>query len=374
MKLSSASLIKFNSSNTDTIYGLYTKFATKCNVCALVTLSNIGVYRKFFESGLAKQYIVFDENFYAIKSLCKQYKNVEFVEINTENLISKIEGKNMKFDLIIGNPPYGERGMGSHDLHFEIAEKMFNLYKNKMIFIMPNRIGISTSEKFNVWKEKFSNVSIITDEGNPFEHVSVNVGIFVFENYKVKNINVFGKDYKNLFEISNFTSYELSFMNKLKSDFSKKHFMMTNTNYENKLKKFAFACTYNNGAKFGCGIYFSSITNDLKIMNKNDFIKWNKNYENGQKCCITDNSKIYCENLKNAMKRPLLRFGLYKMQDDRHLTSRCYQYIPDIDWSDNKTLTDEGILEMCGCTNKEAKEFAKYCSDYIEKIDKKDND
>lgn len=103
MKLSSAGLIKFNSSNTDTIYGLYTKYATKCETCALVTLSNIGVYRRIFESGLAKQYIVFDEGFIAIKLLCKQY-NVKFVEINSEEIYFTEE--NMNIDLTIMNPPY----------------------------------------------------------------------------------------------------------------------------------------------------------------------------------------------------------------------------------------------------------------------------
>ena len=62
MTLSSAGLIKFNSSNTDTIYGLYTKYATEHETCALITLSNVGIYRRFFESGLSKQYIVFDEH------------------------------------------------------------------------------------------------------------------------------------------------------------------------------------------------------------------------------------------------------------------------------------------------------------------------
>ena len=65
-----------------------------------------------------------------------------------------------------------------------------------------------------------------------------------------------------------------------------------------------------------------------------------------------------------------MRFGLIKMQTDQSMTTRCYQYIPDIDWNDSKTQTDEGILEMVGCSKKEAKEFAKYVKDYVEKFDK----
>ena len=151
MKLSSAGPIKFNSSNTDTIYGLYTKYATECKTCALVTLSNIGVYRRIFESGLAKQYIVFDEGFLSIKNLCKEY-DVEFVEINTENIIEKITGKNMKFDLIIGNPPYTKGGKATQPLYAEIACKIFE-HTKRMIWICPT--SWTHKIEYDVSKEKY---------------------------------------------------------------------------------------------------------------------------------------------------------------------------------------------------------------------------
>lgn len=296
------------------------------------------------------------------------YKLEAILHTKFDVVISK-EGIMPKIDYIIGNPPYGESGMGSQNLHFEIAESLLGKYNEKMLLIMPNRIGYSTSEKFNSWKEKFNMISNIIDVGNPFTGVSVQAGLFVFENHKVNSVEVFGSKYSSLTDLSSFTVYENKFMEKLKSNFSKTSFMMTTTNYIDKLKSYAFACTYNNGAKFGCGIYFSSITEDLPVMTKNKFIKWNESYKNGQKCCITNNSLIYLQNLKNAMKRPLLRFGLFKMQDDRHLTGRCYNYIPDIDWENNKTKTDEGILEMCGIDSEDAKVFSKYCEDFIKNLD-----
>ena len=52
------------------------------------------------------------------------------------------------------------------------------------------------------------------------------------------------------------------------------------------------------------------------------------------------------------------------------MKSRVYKYIPNINWEDSRTKTDEGILQMCGCI-KLCKEYADYCKKIIEEVDKK---
>ena len=155
MKLSSAGLIKYNNSNTNTIYGLYTKYATKCETCALITLANVGIYRRFFESEIAKKYVVFDESFESIKSLCEQYKNVEFVEINTENLISKI-GKYMKIDMAIMNPPWDTKT----DLHVNVVKKMLDNGVKIAISVMPN--DFLKTDEYNKKHSRYRNTKIDT--------------------------------------------------------------------------------------------------------------------------------------------------------------------------------------------------------------------
>ena len=85
---------------------------------------------------------------------------------------------------------------------------------------------------------------------------------------------------------------------------------------------------------------------------------------------IVFNSKLAAENCRDAMKRPLLRFALYRTQDDQNMNNKCYKYIADIDWENKKVKTDEGILELCGCSKDKCKEYAEYCKSIINELDK----
>lgn len=282
-----------------------------------------------------------------------------------------IENKN--FDFIIGNPPYGQHGLGSLDLHLEIAEFLLNKYNDKMIFIMPDRIGYSTSKKFIKWRNKFTMVSEITDEGNPFNDSSVNVGIFTFENHDVDCINVYGKILKSLNDVSPFTEYEESIMQHLLSNFGDKIYVDARSStplnkIKTKLKKYNFMVNNANGNMNGT--WFSSVLINVPIMNVNETCEFLKTYNVARRAICSNDNKQYLINLKEAMKRSLLRFCLYKMQDDQFIAARNYRYIPDIDWSNKLAKTDIGILIMCGINKKDAIKFSKYCDNFIANIDK----
>ena len=288
-----------------------------------------------------------------------------------------------KFDVIIGNPPYGQHGMGSLNLHYEIAESLFGTYNDKMIFIMPGRVCFSTSEKFDIWKKKFNNLSEIEHCGNPFgELAAVGVDIFTFENHKVDKVIVRGKVYKSLLEITPFTDYENQFMCKLYN--SKPNYnayrplgidknesaVQFNNNYFNRFSNnsvLTISCIAN-GSKVGQG-YFLSSTDKKYIFTKDELKSYLLEHNNFCKVISEFSSENSAKNYIDALQRPLMRFGLVKMQDDQSMTARCYQYIPNIDWNDSKTQTDEGILEMLGFNEEQAKEFAKYVKDYIDKVD-----
>ena len=78
-----------------------------------------------------------------------------------------------KIDYVVANPPYGEKNLfkGSLDLHFRIVETVLDHCNDKMVVIMPNRICFTNSNNMDKWKEKFTKLSEITNEGNPFDNV-----------------------------------------------------------------------------------------------------------------------------------------------------------------------------------------------------------
>ena len=124
-----------------------------------------------------------------------------------------------------------------------------------------------------------------------------------------------------------------------------------------------------NGSKIGQG-YFLSSTDDKYIFKNNDDLKQYL-FDNNNFCKVISefDSMKAAENYIDAIQRPLCRFGLAKLQDDQSMTERVYKYIPDIDWSDDRTKTDEGILEMVGFSKEESKEFADYTKNYMDKVD-----
>ena len=297
-------------------------------------------------------------------------------------------GKNIMFDIIMGNPPYGSCKDSNNNIHYIIAEQLNKKFNEKMILIMPHRVLYATSNKFDHFKKQFNNVSNIieVDSKEYFEDTNMeDDGVFVFENDIPKELVVTYKNnevktFKNLLNVDPiFSNFEMKFMERLYNE-KPNYNPYRPCRQDDKTVKFNahfcsrfsikdkyFVCSnLANGAIDGR--FFPKKETSVIVT---DILKY-LNQENDYACKVicSYNTKIAATNYVNTLKRPLMRFGLIKMQTDQNMTARCYKYIPDIDWSDSKTQTDEGILEMVGFSKKEAKEFAKYVKDFVEKFDK----
>ena len=86
-------------------------------------------------------------------------------------------------------------------------------------------------------------------------------------------------------------------------------------------------------------------------------------------CGLFVNSIKAAKQLKQSCHDNLIRFLIYRSQKDRRITAKTLDSIPNIDWSDPKAKTDQGILELCGMAPDRAKYWADYCADKIYQVD-----
>ena len=297
-------------------------------------------------------------------------------------------GEDIMFDLIIGNPPYGKKKEKTYNIHYKIAEQLNKKFNEKMILIMPHRVLYSSSDTYNYFKKQFNNVSNIYEvDSEIFEDTQMpDIAIFVFENVIPKELVVTYKNnevktYENLLKINNiFNDYEMKFMVSLYNE--KPNYNPYRPCNADKTVKFNknFCSRFNRTDRYFVCSNLANGSMDGRFFPKkettiivSDIFKYLNESDYACKVISSFNTKIEATNYVNALNRPLMRFGLIKMQDDQNMTTRCYQYIPEIDWSDDKTKTDKGILELCGINKTEAAKFAKYCEDYIKNFDGSEN-
>lgn len=314
------------------------------------------------------------------------YDIKDFVEAPNEKILKYNNMK--KWDVCLMNPPY------DGTLYLKFTDKCLDLC-NLLVSVMPSKIAFSPdAQNLDSYKTKFdkSLISVDENERSVFDADLYETGIFVFDNTKSKNeiilktINNNIKTISSLFDVTNITPYEYNISTYLHNktpnfykfapttrDDKKNIVDFTNKKLNNIHKDYILISAESNGSRNGK--FFSSLTG--QIFKKNDILlkKYliNKN-DTGQpaRCILMQfDNKIMAENCKKAMHNPILRMFLLKTQTTQSLTTLCYQYVPNIDWSDPRVVTDEGLLEVCGCPKDKCKEYAEYCRKYMEEFDAK---
>lgn len=311
-----------------------------------------------------------------------------------------------KFSFCIMNPPYGS--VGGDVLHLKFVNKCLDI-ADKQITLMPYNFVKKTNNKAsNKYKEKFSEYLISVDEvsGSLFTDTHMpNVGIYVFDEHKLKNNIVLNPinssnsiNIESLLDISNFSKYEqiiISYLDNMTSqlvigagraDKRKKELELIPFNkhkefLDNKIIESLQLLKQYLNDEYKCGLVINQSNGG---MNGKAFSS-----RNGQICNSYDefkklflslrsssgynvilfNSKKAAENCKIALDHPLLRFTIYREQDDQNMYPRVYKHIPNIDWEDDRVKTDEGLLEVCGCPKDKCKEYADYCKKVIQEVD-----
>lgn len=354
-----------------------------------------------------------------LRDLVKSYKMIigrvsdciTYIEVNDKNDVekelNKLINKNAKFDVCLMNPPYGTTG--GDDIHYRFTEKCINVCDD-VICIMPFALINQYTSVSNKYKKILGPHLYVVDEinGNIFTGTNqLNVGIYNFKhvindnNICINYVNGQSEYVKTLStdqSTSVFTDYEQNFLSYIKlhesqfilragdhthakSDCKKKQITADNDietytnnmiiNSCNKLpnNKIYMRVSASNGAMNAK--FMSSEIGDI-FVTKDDLI--NRlildKASNGYNFIIFNNVNE-AENCKHALQNSLLRFTLAKLQYNQSMVIKtCYQYVPNIDWSDPRVVTDEGLLEVCGCPKDKCKEYAEYCRKYMEEFDK----
>ena len=330
-----------------------------------------------------------------------KYDIKDFLSMSNSDIMKKNGGK--KFDVVLMNPPYGS--VGGDTLHLKFVDKCLDI-ANHQITVMPftfvTKVDHKPSKKY---KEKFSPYLSEVEEVDSKEFSGTNmpnVGIYTFGNetqtIDIKYVNSPKETLSSLSNKSIFNNIENEILNVLNanntqnilndlgrlnswknivnnaadhqlalSELVEKSIKKTKKWFE--IKNVILLVNRSNGGMNGTAI--SSKNGqifDNYIDLKNFFIKnpLGIGY-NG----LVFKSKKAAQNCKFALQNPLLRFTLYKLQDDQNMVTRVYKYIPAINWEDPRVKTDEGLLEVCGCPKDKCKEYADYCKKVIEEVDKK---
>lgn len=310
------------------------------------------------------------------------YDIKDFVEAPNEKILKYNNMK--KWDVCLMNPPYSN---GNDGLHLQFTEKCINLADNTICLMPFSFISVkSLTNKKYIPKLEKQLVDVVEIDSKAFidTHMA-NVGIYTFSSIAPDNISITYLDNKSikvktLNDIQQFNTYEMQIETIIKNNGSNScvstpYYEKNNLNIATNISKTfpnnktILVCSSVNGkidAKF-----FSNKIGQIFNVN-NEFINFlmSSTSLTPYNYLLFDNN-IAAKNCKNALLNPLMRFFLAKTQDNQRMPKgKCFKYIPNIDWSDPRVVTDEGLLEVCGCPKDKCKEYAEYCRKYMEEFDK----
>lgn len=284
----------------------------------------------------------------------------------------------MKFDVIVGNPPFGVSQKGSSsNLHLKIMNTALKFCTDKLVFIMPSKpIVVQLQEP---WFSLFKNAVC-----NKIEVV----GKDVFRGTDMDNTAIFYCDrnekpenYCKKLDVDKVIYYAIDderhrlFIDKMSRMSELKIYFIfgSKTYYENNLNSFIeksnvkrFYLNVNRiSSEPGKGEtqWFSNILKEVDILSKDEEIEFCKKQHTKRKNIIECPNREYGENLKNLMLNGVvLRYGLWLVQDNQAVYQAEFKYVPDVDYKDIKT--DEELLSVCGFTDDEIENMMDYLRDF----------
>lgn len=372
-------LMSMNENDRHHFIWLVSQVKNKANIYIIGEQEELDYYQKIF-NWIGKHSIKCNVKF------LKSIKSIDYINILDNRL------KNMKFDYIVGNPPFGS--VGGDTLHLKCLDLVYDKFIKKMLIIMPWGFVTKDTRSFKKYQIKFAPKLQYVKEilGNNFEGTNMaSAAIYEFTNEEsettiLEDLSGNKTEKSDLTSILLFTHYEKEIIKYLENQGQQKIIgdcgRLNCWKKSNNIKelidislknidfnKFGLLVNRTNGGLNG---RFLNSNNGLILHTYDDYFNFFINHKTSSGYNTLLFNSIKCANYcKIALQNPLLRFTCYKLQDGvAMVANRVYKYIPAIDWEDERCLTDEGLLEMCGCPKDKAKEYAEYVKNYVDERDK----
>ena len=284
----------------------------------------------------------------------------------------------MKFDICVGNPPYGK---GQSEIHLRIMDTILGFCDDKLCFIMPRKpIVEQVKEK---WMKMFKEAvctKIVTVNKAMFPNTTMdNTAIYYCdrqgnpEDYD-KQLDVNDKVY-NIFPDEGHKLF-IDKMSMIGDDYLKISYIFVNktyynSNYKTLLENSKDDCYYLNlsraNGSFGAK-WFSKEFKKVGILTKDEELEFCKT-NTGVKNIIECPNIKYAENLKTLMiDGKVLRYGLWLTQKSQDINDPQFKYVPNIKYDELMGETprelDKSLLLKCEFTNDDAEIILNYLDDF----------
>ena len=293
----------------------------------------------------------------------------------------KETGKEMNWNIVVGNPPYGSRNKGSSRfLHYMILKTALTFCSDKLTFIMPSKPIIKQLE--DKWYKMFTTAvctNIQTVDKSAFPNTTMDKTAIYYCDRKAspndydKQLEVDKKIY-NAIDAEGHRLF-IDKMNKMSS--ITPAFTMDNWN-EKKVKRNTkddkwYLNVNRAGIKpeqKGESQWISPVLAKEDVKTRDEEIKFCEIHDK-TKNIIECPTKEYGENLKSLMINGLvLRYSLWLTQTNQHILPGQFKYVPDVKYDD--IHNDSELLSACGFSEDEIKTVLDYLKDF--KFDENRND
>ena len=274
----------------------------------------------------------------------------------------------MKFDTIVGNPPYGRDKIGSRLLHFRILGSSMCVFGDTLCLVMPSKclydvkmnkertlLGVMGCMKIEIVD---SSVFDKTQMSDPAIYFCKRGSKKTDKKLKVYD-NIFENDIeRRIFELMDTGTTMYDHTVSVYGDWNKDYYNWNKEKDLKKMSKYSWFINVSYANYNENGLWFAQKTlKDVGVLNFDDEMKFVKT-DKTTKIMLGLKTREAADNVWNLLHTNLLRFCLWICQDDRNMKRKVWRLFPDIDYSNIKNETE--LLKKLGCEDDEVDNILKY--------------